>query len=378
MKKYILLFALILSLFVSTIAVNAQKAPETAINELYIMTEKCPPGAITYATNNWQRFVADIQIQDTKYHNIELAKLSIGSPFKMVYEGGSSYIPLYFFPVYYNSDILFTMRVYEDTDGLYKGILSEDLVPELNQLLDCTSPDNPALFSVNNGNILLAIGNKKDVVIPDAFGKKVLTIVGESAQIELTVENINKTPLSYKADTTLSNISNLYSARAVYPGISDAKYLYLDLAERQGQTNWCAAYATASIIRYMTHYDHVYAESIISYFHPHSTNLAIESISPSEVISYSEIYGLSPLCSYYALGSYDVAVNIDSDRPLIADVSSISGLHSLVIRGYSLINNTYSVWNPWNYSYVNMDATTNIYVDPNGASWEYVRSIYDF
>ncbi|HFD1636070.1 TPA: C47 family peptidase [Enterococcus faecium] len=98
----------------------------------------------------------------------------------------------------------------------------------------------------------------------------------------LTNECENKFIFSLSTDSqTIDRLSKAYGQ----------KYLNLDFLENQGKTSWCAAYATTAIIRYQTRKSFPTARQMMTTLYPSSSNLADESASNIQCISYANSYG---------------------------------------------------------------------------------------
>jgi hypothetical protein len=345
---------------------------------VYILTEECPEDVYEFAEHNWERYVTDLEEDNEKYAYINENELVLGNPFKLYYEAGESYTPLYYFPIIFNDKIVFTLRVYEETDDVYRGIRSEILVDELMALSEISSLNNPVLISVNNGNIVASVNGWAEIIIPDSQGNSISEIALVSSDDEFQIINIVESLDVYEIDEQIC----VPAADVIIPIYHN---LQLDLIETQGQNNWCAAYCCSSIIRYLTSYDNVFAETIIRAYHPYMNSNALTDVplQVSEELSYASNFGLYPTLRNAGMTIDEVAIQIANGVPVQFDMESDAAgnhnIHAIVCRGYDKRYNTYSVWNPWYPSYESMDATTNSYTAYNGARYvEVIRSFYDW
>lgn len=364
MKKRFILFLTFCSIMVLALGTTVFAA-ENDSDSFYVMSESCPEEAISYVKNNLYLYICDISVQDEKYADINASDIILGSPFTILKEDTEGK-DIYYFPIIYENEIKFTIRVYEDSDGEYTGIFSEYLASELEAIADLTSEEFPLTLFMNNGNIMGTLDGNTFVFFASPIGNEVADSPSSYASTDLTVTDI-KEHMDY--DTILVGTNRA----------TTSKYLYLDLAETQGNQTWCSAFAGSAIIRYKTS-NKVYAKDIMSYYYPSSSNLESETITHSQLIAYAKLKGCSPSKNSGTFSQSAVVVQIDSSQPLylscVGSGTYSKTNHALVLRGYNLNAGIYSVWNPWNSYYETMSISTHVYAMDSSSSFTWAETIY--
>lgn len=353
---------------------NSKQQLKDIDNGLYIISQTCPDEAIQYAQSNLYSFIVDISDQEGSNNIIQPDLICLGSPFSINKENDND-IDVYYFPIIYENKILYTLRVYKNDDTNYTGILSKYLANELQTLTYETSINNPVELSLNNGNIIKEINNINEVLISSPIENNMVNysnIYKKSSQVS------NKSIINAR---NLLNFEKNFSEQNLKSNSS--KYLYLDLAETQGNNNWCCAYVGSSIIRYKTSYK-VYAEDLMKYYYPNVTisNLKEKALSKDKLISYAKIKGLSPKMYSSNAGLLDVISEIDNNCPIYLSCNGngdyLGKNHALALRGYNTNTQKYSIWNPWNNFYETMPVDTRMYTINSSSSFFWSETIYNW
>lgn len=375
MKKYcstLISLALSCMLIFSTVA-YAAKVEQNTGNTLIIYSQECPVEAKTYAVSAYARLVQSAVESGSLTLN---GKVSLGSPFTII--GSESDTPVYYFPIVCNSTISATLRVYIDqvqtTDAnepIYTGILSPYLANELSSLQTRIDTSSAILLYLDNGNVMAQSKSNNILLIPSSDG---------TSPTDFTVESLTSDLQSAVLYNELSNttISNKQTR-------GPSAYLNLSLIEEQGYNNWCGAYATAAILRYLNgSQTEPTAGTLMEYF---LINPSLEDVfSLSNTLSAGRMYGYDPVYVEDSLSSTVVFAQIDACKPIYLCVACPTGLpkpndyayHALVLRGYSRTYDTYSIWNPWHTYYETMDMVTKQYVASSTETFTWTHTIYDW
>lgn len=364
MKKRIALFFTLCSMLVLMMGMTVF-ANEDSNNGFYIMSEECPDEAIAYAQNNLYLYIYDLPIQDERYADIDVSKIVLGTPFTIQKESLEGK-DVFYFPIMYEDEIKFTIRVYKDEDGSYTGIFSEYLASELQDVFARTSVSDPLILSMNNGNVMKTITGETSIFFASPMGYEVL-------DKPVMYSNSNSSVVNVKEAITYE-IVPIGSTRA-----TSSKYLSLDLAETQGNQQWCSAFAGSAIIRFRTS-NKVYAKTIMSYYYPNSSDLENETISHDQLISYAKLKDCSPSKSSGTLEQSTVVSQINNSKPIYLSCEGTGTYkkanHALVLRGYDTSAKTYSIWNPWNTTYEKMPISTKEYAVDSSSTFKWVSTIY--
>ena len=364
MKKRIALFFTLCSMLVLMMGMTAF-ANEDSNNGFYIMSEECPDEAIAYAQNNLYLYIYDLPIQDERYADIDVSKIVLGMPFTIQKESLEGK-DVYYFPIMYEDEIKFTIRVYKDEDGSYTGIFSEYLALELQDVFARTSVNDPLILSMNNGNVMKTIAGETSIFLASPMGNEVLD-----------------KPVTYSnSNSAVVNVKEAIAYEVVPIGVTRAtssKYLSLDLAETQGTQQWCSAFAGSAIIRNRTS-NKVYAKDVMSYYYPDSSDLENETITHDQLISYAKLKGCSPSKTSSTLAQSTVVSQIDNSKPIYLSCDGTGTYkkanHALVLRGYNTNTEMYSIWNPWHSYYETMPMSTNEYTVDSSSTFKWVSTIY--
>ncbi|MBM0045992.1 C39 family peptidase [Anaerococcus sp. mt242] len=195
----------------------------------------------------------------------------------------------------------------------------------------------------------------------------------------------NETEIPSKNAVNIMEIENLEDSyrldNMVYePRSSSSKYIDLDLAETQGDQSWCSAFAGAQILRQRGK-GKIYAINIMRYFYPNVSyaDLKKKSISHKQLIKYANNKKSYPSESTGTLSLDSVKKQINSNKSIYLNCYGTGTYkkanHALVLRGYNTRSNTYSIWNPWNASYVSMSISSKS-ISVNGGKFVWSSTIY--
>lgn len=367
MKKLISIIIIMCLMISSAILVSA----ENINNSLYIKTKNCPNEAVEYAKDNVDRFVSSV----SEELGISIEGVTMGTPFT-VSGVSSDNKDIHYFPVMLNGELKYLFSVYLNDNGTkYTGSLSNHLVKEINAISRKTSLKNPVKIFVNNGNIYYEINNKTSLLFEyfeDNDYVRESLISNMQSDKKLQIINALNEIMNIKRDT-----DNEKSSRA-----TKYKYIKLSRTEEQGSNPWCAAYATAAIVRTKNNQSSPEAEDIIKYFHPNSKDLTKEAINDSEVKKYGRDNDFKTKYKSSTLSHSSVKSEINSGNPIylstVGEGSYKKGRHALVLRGYSDNSDTYSVWNPWDKdSYVTIDKNDKELV-VSGGSFTWEKTVYNW
>lgn len=349
---------------------------ETLAPELILYSEECPAGVKEYATEAYIRLVQGAVESGSL---VLSGDVSLGSPFTIY--GSESNSTVYYFPIINNNSVVATFRVYmdevqteasESNSPIYTGILSKHLADELNTLQAETTQETPVLIYADNGNIMVRIGNKCNLLVPASSGdlpESIETGVGEAE------ENLQTISVYNALNTTqVSAIQTLSDTAAV---------LNLSIIETQHNNSWCGAYATATIIRYLRGSStSPKAQDLMEMFY--DVPCSSDSLSIDDVLEVGESYGYSPVFVNSTLNSTQVFNQIDAKKPIYAslrryvDAEVGYAYHAVVLCGYNKRTDTYSIWNPWDDGYETMDMTSKQYVASSTRTYTWCRTIYDW
>lgn len=367
MKKNILKYGIVsIMAFVFTLGMGAfpisASEQNTSNNTFYVETEYVPDEAIDYAVDN----VFDYLVARSSEESFELNDLTMGSPFSMGKESADD-IDVYYFPIYSGKEFLYTFRVYRE-EGQYTGILSPYMVGHLNQYAGRTTESEPLYIYMQFGNVMAEKNGEVDIWEEQHAGYELngnrSVMLAENTDLETT--DIC-TPIKYK--------------KKVIPRTAASKTLSLDMAETQGDQQWCAAFAMASILRYKGAGSSVTAKAIVKHFYPNSSDLKNESVSRSQLVEYAKDKGYSQTKnSSSTLSNSTVVSEIGNNTPIYAGCAGSGSYaktrHALVICGYNNTKSTYTVWNPW-YSYTEtMSQSTKTYTVNSKSSFTWDCTIY--
>lgn len=358
-----LAMAVILTCVVPAFAASLSATLKSADDDgIYIATMPVPAGATAHARSSIAGLLCN-------KHNLN--RITLGTPFTL--QGCDC--DLYYFPVMYEGSIVGMYRVFTLSDGSYTGIYAEDpnMVAALNALANTTSRLSPAQIVVGQYEDLYAVTpTSVYTVLPDYAGRVTPAISVRTTMdtVVMATEPVSVVDVS-ESIGFVDNVGDT-SLRAT---ASSYRYLTWTITETQGEDNWCAAYATAAICRYVLNTNSYTAKGIMRWAHPTASeeNLPKKSLSRIACVSYGQQQGLSPQIVNAWPGIATIKAEIDSDCPVYFAGERTGESHAFVCRGYNMNtdsqgnNNPYfSVWNPW-YPYTEIVyASTNNYTTGSG------------
>lgn len=340
-----------------SLSVNAQDVSEK--QSVYVYTKNVPDEVIEYTKNNIGEVLLAAEAGNS---------CIVGTPFTL--EGHSG--DLFNFLVYENDKIVGFYRVYEDENGEYAGIYSEEEVIINNICAIDTTSDMPMQFVVGDYEDIYAIvNNKVKTILPDYEGR--------------TTEIITNRQTNTRANecSTIDASEGIDIVTPVIPRATTSKYLSISRSETQGSEPWCAAYVTAGICRYVTGRSNIYARTVMEWAYPNLSDADLEdqSLSRAKAIAYANTLGLTPTQSSSRLSWSRIVSEINADRPLYFGCDNLDGgsAHAVLCRGYyKATNSYYSIWDPHGTSYETLNASTYKYKSLSGTNYKYARTIYSW
>ncbi|MDD6276651.1 MAG: C47 family peptidase [Clostridia bacterium] len=367
-KIFIRLISVLLSfvMFASAIPVFA----ETESPRLQFYTESCPSEAMEYAESSYVRMIRGAVELDS--FDVS-GNIYLGTPF-VISTTTQGENDVYYFPLINNDSFIGTFRIYQDTDNdeeSYSGIVSRYLSDELNFLNANYADSQPIFLYEDNYNIMAKIGNDTILLHPSEMGTSPIGVnVG-------TVRFAMKIVTPMVSNLPVVNVDSVGQTRSPSAGLS------LSIIETQGNNNWCAAYATAIIIRYLTgNTKSPTAAGLMSIFYRNPTSS--DTFPKEYVIKYAQSRGYNPITSNSSLGSTAVFAQIDALKPIYISAKGYNSstrkysYHALVLRGYSRTNDTYSIWNPWHNYYETMDMIKKTYKATSVLTYTWNSTIYNW
>lgn len=352
-KKWISILLAVIMTVTFTCSVLAADVPQNN-NGLYIQTEPCPEEAITYAKEHLGDFLTSIRDE----FGTDISGYELGRPF--VLKSDTVATKVAYFPVILNGEITHTLRVFKAPDDQYYGVLSTFLANELGVLSRHTMPEQPAMITLNNDNLISVMGDAVSVIEADKEAKPVTY----NSQI---VTYSNTQTVTVNCMETITYEKNLVQPRAVV-----SSYLATSIMETQQTTSWCGAYSEAMIIRYKKN-NYCVASEIAGYFGKTQS----QGFMLHEIIQYANTQGLYPQMRMNVLTSTEFKSQINNYKPVFMGFYLSNGDgHFMVGRGYN--SSTYSIWNPWYWEYETMYVNSEYYVDRNNTSWHWMNTIYNW
>lgn len=302
------------------------------------------------------------------HDTFDLSNVFMGNPFTMAKEKAID-DSIYYFPVFLDNVVIYIFRVYIGDNGKYAGILSPYMAKELNRYINQTDIDEPLSIFISNGNVMAIQNGLTEILEEDHLNR----------------EPVNTMTANTKQTNTIVNVSEpMHFVITPIARASASHNLTLDMNEQQGAKPWCAAYASASILRYKGAGSRVTAEAMMKATFPNSSNLDNESISRSQIVTYAKNKGYKNTTqSSSTLTNTTVVSEIyTNSTPIYAGCAGkgdyAKARHALVICGYNNSASTYTVWNPW-YDYTEtMPQSTKSYKVNSSSSFTWDCTIYKF
>lgn len=359
-------------------AYAVESSEETA---LYVVTKKCPDGYIEYANSNIQDFILSVdplELQTSK-------NISIGTPFSFANPDSD----VFYFPIIMNGEIIYMLRVFQKESGEYDGVLGKSYVSDLNEALKKTSNNQPLVLMMEGDSVVTYIGEDRSVIfeypdgtidcrsnVPVADFSKVFYSKNAEYEVVDAIKKNNRIDMSVFEDLFASRNELRESGTPSY------KYLSTTITETQGSNSWCAAYATAWIIRYVKgNNDNTAALDVMNYHFSNPTSS--DSIGEAEVVEYANYRSIYPTHIKSTLSNSSLIAQIVASKPvylrMYRTVGSEKKYHAIVLRGYSNNTSKWSVWNPW-YNYYDSFSMGGTYIPAEHQSREYTycHTIYNW
>lgn len=371
MKRFLtLVLALVMMvLSLSSKSIAAHEGVQEDVKELFLVSNKVNENHITYANSQKENVLMALKdVIDLSLNRFDSDDIiSFGKPFNL---NESTYTP-----VIIDNKIVALMAV-SDYEGVLGWTLSKDFSDGLNQISELTSLKSPAFLYTDRGNVFAIISDQK----------LQLTFYPE-IEVYSDPKLYSETKMSLETPVNIMSSENLEDSYRINemsakPMSSSSKYLYLDLAETQEDQSWCSAFAGAQILRQRGK-GKIYASNIMRYFYPNDSgnDLKKRSISHNQLIKYANTKKSYPSKSSGTLSLNSVKKQIDSNKSIYLSCDGTGTYkkanHALVLRGYNTKSNTYSVWNPWDDSYVSM-STSSKSISVNGGKFIWSSTIYDW
>ena len=363
MKKIICLFLAVMLLMSSSTIATANEGD--AASSLYIQALECPVDIMHYATENAARYIMGMDEECL----LNLDNVHVGQPFSY----GNDVSNLFTFPIFEGEKVVYTFRVAYSPDGELNGTMSTFLVDELNEYMGTTSYEEPLLFRVDGCVLYACVGNTTKEIFEfedDVPAPSAVNLAEEGEQASLSTYDIS-TPIAFEP---------------VWMQPRDpSRYINLKLTETQpSNNNWCVAYVTAAILRTLNAAS-VTARGIMVYFYG-------GNVSTSQMLSFSNATEYSRICaglmsttySTRALSDSQLMSQLDNIGPVLYDMTNRTdggkSSHAVALRGYSMGNRTWSIWNPVNPNrYYETFSWDGDYVSTTGNVFYYNgRTIYNF
>lgn len=343
-----------------TVGVFAYEDAE-GVSSLYIQSIECPSDIMNYATSNATRFIRSIDEESILSYD----GVRVGMPFTY----GDDVENMFTFPVFSNEEVVYTLRVAYAPDGDVNGTISTFLVDELNEYIGRTSLEEPLTFKVDDDSLIACLGEETDIVFVFPDDESVSNSENSRAIGENTLETVNV--MDY-LDIDL----NWQSARDPMHNIA------LSRTEYQSGNNWCSAYVTAAILRTQNG-GNLTAKQVMQYYYGSNVSTS-QSLPMALAAAYARDVGGLTATTYSTrkLSNSDLMAQIDDDCPVYLCMENLTtdGYHAIALRGYTMSNTMWSVWNPSNkkMAYESFEFGGD-YVSSLGNTFSYDgRTIYNY
>ena len=367
--RFIILMTIIMSIIMLiSINTNAESFSVEKEKFLYIESEPVSKSCVKYLKEEQLNIFSSLRdvVEEELYKLNDRDRIYFGNGFVLN--------EIEYIPILCNNKIIALLAILEENDE-YSWTLSADFSEGLNKIASKTSAEKPAKLYTNNGNVYADISG---VVYQLTFNPKLESFNQERLMTNFLGKSKDVINIYNKMDRMEKNYFDIvYELRAL-----SSNNLALDLKETQGDQSWCSAFAGAQILRYRSK-GNIYAEDIMKYYYPDddSTSLKKRSITNSELIEYANMKGSYPSKTNDTLSINQVKSQIDSDKPIYLGCEGKDtykkSRHALVLRGYNIDRNTYSVWNPWNAKYISMSISSKS-IAVSGGKFVWDSTIYDW
>ena len=366
-RKMTTLLVIILTAFTILSATTALSVNTIqSVSSLTLYSLECPAEARAYAESTFSRFL-DSAAEDGSVTVGDQA--SLGTPFTILAE----WPEVYYFPIVSYDAVIATYRVFKDiATDVYTGILSVYLAKELNALSDtadslaASKSENTVFLYNDNGNIMAQINGNAFMLTPDPRGN-----LPELTSFDIQGYDVQKVkPLNLTAtiDTTL-----------LIQRVPNSYYIVTtSIVETQGSNSWCGAYVTAYCIRAAKSYASTpKATTLMSIAYPNGYTTYDPFDTSDSVYAAKYHYSLYPTHATSSLSVSTVHNQICVDKPVYMYIYNPDGVHAAAIRGYNAVNDTYSIWNPWN-NYFETISNSSTTFNSCGYTYSWTESIYNW
>ena len=318
-----------------------------SVNGFWVLSDECPEEYYEYIIEHFDGFIYAIEPGDYTCRD----NYSLGSPFNIGADKSTFY-----FPVLNNGEIKYLIWVYPDVyNNSLAGAISKEMVKGLKEIQYRTSITEP-LYITSSGNKLLGfLGRSEPIELLDLYGatekqESFTNTTNDYCGEKLTV-NILSDILPVPSHITGEMIDAYYVEQDIINSTRELPtYYYLDteITEHQTSLPWCAAYATAMIVRYRLN-DSTTALNVMQHFY--SNPGPGNTIGEYAVCQYGAYRGLNPVYTAFTMLKPVLQHQIALLQPVYLRMSVASGgYHAIVLRGYSQSGSYLSVWNPWDAS----------------------------
>lgn len=362
MKK-ILIFVLVVAMCVSLVslatAAEIDNSTEANTDSFYILSAQCPSAYVEYAQSNIARFI----LGSDDYELSDFEVFELGYPFSF----STSDADLFYFPVYGDGELIYLFRVFNEEEDSCGGVLSRFMVDELRELASESSQSHPISLQMEGKSIVATISDRSFTLFtyPDTYPVNNDTALTVCTDVELDVACIQP--------TSEIDFSAIPAPTADYMNGYLELHGYGAPRETQGANNWCVAYAASAIMRYIGMNDLTAAELMDECFGANNYT-TLTSLAEAMVEDYANERGCGVVYTYSTLTSGEIASEIWADRPVYLVMERYEGTtrfgHAVVLRGFSLTAQTYSIWNPW-YTYYETYTIDGTYVPAEHTSRQY-------
>lgn len=390
MKKLlsiVLSLVMIAGMFSFSTPAYALDVDKSSATDLYIATKSCPNEYIEYAKANIQDFIMSVDpstLPDGKM-------ISVGSPFCFA----NSDSDIFYFPVLFDNEITYMLRVFPKSAGGYGGVLGKSFVKELNSLASKTTPSAPLFIMMEGDCVVSYISGKRYVILeyPDGSvncdtAMSVQSLAKSLSEKDSQFEIVN----AFAKDASVNYAKSVNLIKSLFLASSETatrdsnipayKYLSTSITETQGGESWCAAYATAMIVRFVKgNNDDTEAVDVMNYHFDNPS--ASDAIGEAEVVEYANSRSLRPTHVKYTLSDSSLMSEVASESPVYLRMYRVSGTdkiyHAVVLRGYSTYTDKWSIWNPWYDEYDSFDmGGTYVPAEHSSREYTYCHTIYNW
>jgi len=352
-----LIFSMIFSTTISATSINPLPDNIERPNyELALYSQEISDGAWSYVNEFFDFFLYSAVLVGSMTVGNET---SLGTPFTIQ----NTDVPIYYFPIISDGVIIGTFRVFvdeiqtsENNRVTYTGVLSPYLAAELNSLLGIYS--DVVLLYYDSGNLMTQLDDSIEILSPSPRGYLPELVAYEIHANDFHI--VSPLEASITIEPHALDITIEPFATTIHG------WRNLPIIETQGDTQWCGAYVTAAILRYLLN----------NRYSPRARDLMQEAFGTfnannrygmGSTVAAARRRGFNPTsANRRTLSWQNVRREIDAWRPIyIVTNNNYIGPHAMAIQGYNLrfpsagATNpnaiAYFVWNPWLSFFETMD-----------------------